>query len=291
MSEPNVYVFQPESVEERRRKRKRKMQKRRITVTVILLIGVIIGIMFTPLFHLKTVLINGNERVAYDEFIKKGSISTGKNIFTLNLNKIGDGISKIPYIDSVEVKRKLPNKLLINVTECIPVAYIKTKKGCAVIDKNGKILETATEKGDYRIPEITGMVSETYKPLENISVKEEEKFKKTLEILRDLYNNNFIDIIVSISVSDKEITMKKSDAFIIKMGSYEQFNAKIVMVKEILAGLPADAVGTLDATKVDRVYYDRTNPLAPEEETPPPETSNEPAVAPPPKATTEQLYN
>jgi len=291
MTEDNVLILPDRSAEIRRQKRRRKIRRRKITVTIILIIGVMIGIMFTPLFDLQHIVLNGNSRVTVDEVIKKGGIATGDNIFALNLKKIGDGVSKIPYIDTIEVKRGLPDKLIVNITECVPIAVMKTKKGYAVIDKNGKILEALTDKGTYMVPEIMGFVSETVKPLEKISVKEEEIFKKTLEILRDLYNNNFIDVISSISVSEKNIVMKKSDTFVIEMGGFEQFNAKIVMVKEILAGLPSDAVGTLDASNADRVYYDKTNPVEPQEENLENAQPSEEAESPKQPATTEQLYN
>jgi len=291
MTEDNVLILPDRSAEIRRQKRRRKIRRRKITVTIILIIGVMIGIMFTPLFDLQHIVLNGNSRVTVDEVIKKGGIATGDNIFALNLKKIGEGVSKIPYIDAIEVKRGLPDKLIVNITECVPIAVMKTKKGYAVIDKNGKILEALTDKGTYMVPEIMGFVSETVKPLEKISVKEEEIFKKTLEILRDLYNNNFIDVISSISVSEKNIVMKKSDTFVIEMGGFEQFNAKIVMVKEILAGLPSDAVGTLDASNADRVYYDKTNPVEPQEENLENAQPSEEAESPKQPATTEQLYN
>ncbi len=260
MTEYNVHKMPESSYEERRQRKRKKRLRRRITVISILIAGVAIGILFTPLFNLNEVVLGGNERITYNEIIKKGNIVTGKNLFTISLKKTGESISKIPYVNSIEVRRKLPDKLVINITESIPMAYVKIKDSYGVIDKNGKALEKINDTNIYNIPELLEISAEKFTPSEKISVKEEEKFKKTLEILRDLYNNNFIDKIKSVSVSENMIILKVSDKLIIEMGSYEQFNSKIVMVKEIVATLNENDFGTIDASDADRVYFDRTMP-------------------------------
>ncbi len=260
MTEYNVHKMPQSSYEERRQKKRKKRARRRITVISILIAGAAIGILFTPLFNLNEVVIGGNERLTYEEIVKKGGIINGKNLFTISLKKTGESISKIPYVNSIEVRRKLPDKLVINITESIPMAYIKIKDAYGVIDKNGKALEKVSAANIYNIPELLDITSKKFTLSEKISANDEEKFKKTLEILRDLYNNNFIDKIKSVSVSEDMIILKVSDKLIIEMGRYEQFNSKIVMVKEIVATLNENDFGTIDASNADRVYFDRTMP-------------------------------
>ena len=170
---------------------------------------------------------------------------------------------------------------MVNLTESIPMAYVKVKNTYGVIDKNGKALEKLSDKLSYNIPELTEITVSKFTPSEKISVKEEEKFKKTLEILRDLYNNNFIDKVESVSVSDDMIKLSISDKLTVELGSFDQLNAKIVMVKEIVATLDENDFGIIDASNADRVYYDRVMPdgSIPEEE----QTSNteNPSLNPP----------
>lgn len=260
MSEINVHRLPEREIEKRRQKKRKRRLRRRIILIFLLAVGVMIGILFTPLFTLDKVVLNGNEKITYEQILETGNITTGKNLFTLNLNEIGDELSKIPYVNSINITRKLPDKLVITLTECIPLGYVPMASGYAVIDKDGKVLELSNDTGLYKIPVISDYLSDSAIPSEKISVEEQEKFKKTLEILRDLYNNNFIENIYSMSMSGNEIVFKISDRLIIEMGEYEQFNAKIVMVKEILSKLPENDYGTLRVVSSERVYHDHVMP-------------------------------
>ena len=108
---------------------------------------------------------------------------------------------------------------------------------------------------------------------EKIIANNGEIFQKTLEIIRDLYNNSFIGEVLSVETVDEKIILKLSDELIADMGGYERFNAKIVMVKEIALSLPENSVGKIDAQNPDKVYYDKT-PLHEE-----PEEAEEEAAA------------
>ena len=259
MPERNVYSMPSRSSELRKQKRRRRRIRNRIILLTLLTIGVVIGILFTPLFNLNYVVLEGNEKIIYEDIILNGEIILGKNIFTLNLNKIGDKLSKIPYVNSLSITRKLPDKLVVSITECIPFGYVNSPEGYAVVDKDGKVLEITGDLNLYKIPLLSEYSSDSAIPSEIISVNE-ENFEKTLEILRDLYNNNFIENIYSVSMSGSEIILKVSDRLIIEMGEYEQFNAKIVMVKEILSRLPENDYGTLRLVGSERVYHDHTMP-------------------------------
>ncbi len=268
MVEKNVRSMPLSSLEQRRQKKRKKRIKRRIIIISILIVFAGIGMLFTPIFNLKEIEITGNLKLKNEEIIKTGNIITEKNIFSVNLKKTGTAISNIPFVNTVEIKRKLPGTLVINITESVPVAYAAYKNMYVVIDKNGKVLERTNDKSGYFVPQVMGINVLKADPSFKISVKDEENFKKTLEILRDLYNNNFIDKISSISMSENGINLKINDNLTIEMGSYEQFNAKVVMVKEIVSSLPKDAVGVIDARNANRVYYDSALPeeIKPKEE-------------------------
>lgn len=260
MSEINVRRMPGRDYEKRRQKKRKRRMRRRIILIFLLAVGTMIGILFTPLFTLDKIILNGNEKITYEQIVETGTISIGKNLFTLNLNEIGDKLSEIPYVNSISITRKLPDKLVINLTECIPLGYVPASSGYAVIDKDGKVLEVLNDANLYKIPVLSDYLSDSAIPSEKISVEEQEKFKKTLEILRDLYNNNFIENIYSMSMSANEVVFKISDRLIVEMGEYEQFNAKIVMVKEILSKLPENDYGTLRVVNSERVYHDHVMP-------------------------------
>lgn len=254
-------------IEQRRLKRKKKRKRRKAILLFILILGAGIGFLFTPVFNLSGIIVTGNEKLTREEIIKAGGTVFGKNIFTVNLKDMGEKISKIPYVDSLTVKRRLPDRITVEIRESVPMAFVPSTEGFAVIDKNGKVLESWYDEFLYPLPVLTDFRTEKIVLSEKILTENEENFQKTLEILLDLYNNSFMDKIKSVSVADGEIILTLSDRLTAKMGSYERFNAKVVMVKEIVANLPENqAYGVLDASDPDRVYHDKTMPEGFEEE-------------------------
>ena len=281
----SIFKRYPEGMsptEIRKLKRKRRIRRRKRIVTAVLLFGAAIGILFTPLFDLSEVVIEGNEKITAEEIIKKGELEVGKNLFTFNLNKIGGRLEKIPYVNSLLIKRKLPDKIVIKITESAPVAYIPAKNGYVVIDKTGKALEATDDNTLYEIPVAKDISADKFTLSEKIITDNKENFQKTLEILRDLYNNNFIREILSVETVDGKIILKITDELVVDMGEYERFNAKIVMVKEVVASLPENAVGRIDASNPDKVYYNKTPPAIPEEEAVEEQTGEENAPQEPP---------
>ena len=130
----------------RREKRKRKKTRKKILVGIMLVLMICIGLLFTPLFNLKELEIEGNKKVKTEEIIKTSGFILSENIFKFKLNTAGEAIAKIPYINSVIIQRILPGKIEISVTECIPVAYIQCSGEMVTVDKDGKVLEKKTEE-------------------------------------------------------------------------------------------------------------------------------------------------
>ena len=146
-------------IEQRRLKRKKRRRRRNRILLLILMLGIGIGILFTPLFNLSGVVVAGNERLTPEEIIKTGGFIYGKNIFTVNLKEVGEKISKIPYVETLYIKRRLPDKITVELTECVPMAYVPAAGGYVVIDKTGKALETSENNSLYLVtassPKIT----------------------------------------------------------------------------------------------------------------------------------------
>ena len=213
-----------------------------------------IGMLFTPVFHVAEIQLEGPERILPEEILAAAGFAVGENIFSFSLKEAGEALSKIPYVNSVRIERQLPSRLAIKITESIPMAYVPCMDFHLVIDKGGKALEPQTGDLLYSIPVLLDFPITEFDPGEKILIQEEEKFQKTLEILRDLYNNNFIEEIQSITTKEENIILTLSEQLQIHMGDTEQFNSKIVMVQEVLKRLPENTSGIIDAKNPNKVY-------------------------------------
>jgi len=92
-------------------------------------------------------------RIDAKDFMK---IYRGRNIFDIDIRSLASQIeSSRPVIETVVVRRMLPNRLEIDITERIPVAAIENRGEFAYVDKKGMTIAMAP-KND-KLPVISGI--------------------------------------------------------------------------------------------------------------------------------------
>lgn len=240
--------------EARRKRQRRKRTSRKIAVTLLLLIGVCIGICFTPVFSVKEIRVSGTNQVPAEQISASSGVSVGQNIFTFNIHEVAERLKQIPYVDEVTVHRNYPNVLSVEVREAVPVAYVSIGGGFAVIDKTARVLEGTEDRAKYKIPLISQEEIGNYTLGEKLTVAKEGSFPVLLEAAVAVSNNQFSDRITDIYSEEKEVYMKISDTLKIKLGSGEKLSAKMNMLKAVLENLPKGSKGTLDMTNGEKVY-------------------------------------
>ncbi len=104
--------------------------------------------------QIKDIIISGNQRVSSSDIenLISGDINNkilgivdSKSIFLINSDKLNKEIlNNFPLIESVKVDKKLPQTLILNITERKPVGvYCQDDNQCFSIDENGIIFEPA----------------------------------------------------------------------------------------------------------------------------------------------------
>ena len=120
------------------------------------------------------------------EIVKQSGISVGDNIFTFGEKRTTLNIkSKLPFIESIKYERKLPDKLVIKVTDA--KAYYCYKQGDSYynVSKNGWVLEKASEKPNTAFEIILGGVkAEVGKPIEFSDPNQTEILNNLISLLK-----------------------------------------------------------------------------------------------------------
>ncbi len=107
----------------RRQARKKEHNRKRTAFGIavmlcVLLIGGIVVSAFTFLFPVKQIEVTGNSRYTTQAIITASGIQTGDSLFRVSPIAVSANIRKAcPYITGVKLQRKLPNRVLITVTE------------------------------------------------------------------------------------------------------------------------------------------------------------------------------
>jgi len=136
-------------------------------VTKILIFYLVIGFLGWNFFNfifssnfcnIEEVVIKGNDYLSEDEIFSKSQIKLGENIFKLDLKKSIDSLEQEPRIKEVEIKRVIPNKIIISLKERKAAAIVHIGEEYFTSSKEGIILSKIdrSEEG-FGLPLVLGL--------------------------------------------------------------------------------------------------------------------------------------
>jgi cell division protein FtsQ len=108
-------------------------------------------------FRLEGVDVIGVERADRDEIGRAIGFGAGSPLLETDLVAIRERVESIDWVKEAEVKRDLPNKLVIRITEHTPVAVTTTDEGRRFVDPDGELAEIDTDIGE--LPTFVGMTT------------------------------------------------------------------------------------------------------------------------------------
>jgi cell division protein FtsQ len=114
----------------------------------------------SPKFDLAIKEIRGLRNVPESQILMKirSLEDQNKNLISLDLDEIRRSLELIPWIRTAVVRRVLPDKLIIEVTERVPVAFARVDHATFLVDDEGVLLESDSESPhEFDFPVITGL--------------------------------------------------------------------------------------------------------------------------------------
>lgn len=188
--------------------------------------GIIYFLIFSSVFQIEKIQVFGTKKTSSEEIIKIVSAAQ-KNIFLANLNEITKNIlEKYPQIAKIDLKRKLPNGLMIQVEERTAVAIfcqsITEEENCYFIDREGVMLEKVSQMS-LEMPKIIGE-----------SIIEKGEIEQILKINFRLKNDLEIPIEGFFSASKEKLTIKTLEGWEIYFNPKENFDWQLTELSIIL---------------------------------------------------------
>ncbi|MDL1958478.1 MAG: FtsQ-type POTRA domain-containing protein [Deltaproteobacteria bacterium] len=110
----------------------------------------------SELFRVSQVLMKGCNHLTEEEVLQLSDVTAQDNLLSLDLKSIATSIEAHPWVHTVEVKRKLPDHLMITIKEHTPVALLNSDK-MYLLDEQGKIIDELSTKEPISLPIITGI--------------------------------------------------------------------------------------------------------------------------------------
>lgn len=191
----------------------------------VVLGGLVYLFIFSSVFQVKNIAVLGTEKTSEEE-IRIIVSNNAKNIFLADLEEIDRMLlEKYRQIGSIDIKRDLPDALLVQIEERKPVAVISKYEGYFFIDKEAVIFE--------EIPE---------KPLEMLIIKSEkdliqkEQLDQVLKINSVLRNDLKIPIEEILIKSEKRIDVETMEGWNIYFNPKRDLNWQLeefgILLKE-----------------------------------------------------------
>lgn len=135
---------------ETKRRKKRNGLRRLLIWTAVVIFVIALGavLSLTVFFHINSIVVNSNKLYTKDEILSQCTIDVGENLFMSDTRSAAQRLEQnLPYIYKAEIKRKLPDKIEINITEAKVAYSIRNKdKTYIYLDDNFKVLELGAEK-------------------------------------------------------------------------------------------------------------------------------------------------
>lgn len=246
--------------QQQQKQQRLKVQRMRAFVVLVLcIIAVIVTMFMTPVFNIKQIAVSGNKVVTLEEINEKVGDLIGKNLFKTGKTDISRRLTPIPYVDSVNVSKKLiPPTVRIVVTECSPSAYIGIDGKTFVIDSNLKVLGDRSVFDKGNIPNIIGLETSGGDIGESLGCNDPQKFEILQICLRTMEITGMLDKIRDIDISETtNIRFRYDDRLEILCGTQLDLERKIRLLKETVSNsnLAPNANGTIDLSVTGKAVY------------------------------------
>ncbi|HUP47871.1 MAG TPA: FtsQ-type POTRA domain-containing protein [Thermoanaerobaculia bacterium] len=128
-------------------------------------------------FAVKAVEVAGIVHSPRPEVERVTSRYAGTNLFQIDIAQVQRDLGAIPWIDRIDIEKKLPDTLRIRVTERTPVALTLSESGLHYVDEHGVAFAALSpEVGNPDLPLVTGAAG--------------ADLLRCVELLRDLARND-----------------------------------------------------------------------------------------------------
>jgi len=245
-----------------------------LKVLCVLTLLVALAVGATVFFRVEQVVVSGNSRYTQEDVVEATGIQMGDNLYHMNKFQINQEVRRaLPYVNELNIVRKLPNTILITVTEWDAVAQIlpteetvtetdektgetlpvETAGEAWLISVGGKLLEKAPE--DSAAIEVSGLTALIPRAGTALAVSREaqSKLDGLLALLAALDSGSLMDRVTWIRVENTHIVMDHSGRFQVKMPLNGDFGYHLSVVETVIPQIDdkhgPQSTGSMDLTQ------------------------------------------
>lgn len=238
---------------------KRKIRNRRIFILSVFIIVMLLCVcLFTPLFAISEISVTGNTLLSAEDIIADSGIEQGENVFRISKRKAKRGLAPSPYIEGVEIKRKFPARIVIEIDEAKQDIIMDTPQEFIITTIDGRVLEKTEDVTELSAPIVYGVSVKEAEPAKQIKAADETLLDMQLQRIKCFYSTDFWPEIDEFYVSDiSNFMLIMKSGMKVTFGSVhneEELQRKIKMMTQILPQIKQTKKSYLDLT-TDKGYF------------------------------------
>lgn len=221
------------------------MLSKQFFITTVAVMGVLalvcVGCVFFRFIGIGSFEIEGDTDYKLSELVSASGLRTGDRFYEVNEKEAEELLLKsCPYLKSVNVKKKFPNKVCFEVEERVLGWYIEIGEDYYALDYDMLVLletyneEPLIERGLTKLvlPELESAMCD-YLP--EFGRGDEHLISETLRIVDSFRTHEIKSRLTYLDLSNRfEITLTIDDAFVVKIGDMSNMDTKLKTVVEVI---------------------------------------------------------
>ena len=219
---------------ERKKKKIKKIIK--LITLLLLVVGGVIFALVSPIFDIKEIKVLNNEQIDTETIVSLSQLQIGQNLFRFNKSKIIKEIKTNPYVESVNIKRKIPNSVEITIEERNKNYNVEFLNGYAYINNQGYILEISEQKLD--MPVILGVSTDAEQIVagNRLNTKDLEKLETVIQIMNICKSYELDKKVSSIDITNENnyVIYMEEEKKTIYLGDNTNLSNKMLYVPAII---------------------------------------------------------
>lgn len=204
-----------------------------VGLLILFLFLIVILVLNSSIFSIRTIEIEGNQRMSKEEIMADFGLEEGVNLFRYFLNHIGRKFSPDPRLDSVDVYINWPDGVRIVVEESVTIGYIYFQGTYLCLNQSGYVVDS-TYSLQQELPVIKGLTVGSFTLGETPSTTDDEKYKEIVTIGATLQKYGLGETVLEIDVRDMQNIILYTKNLTIYCGSKEDIDMKIAVIHSVL---------------------------------------------------------
>jgi cell division protein FtsQ len=154
-----------------------------------------------PRYELHTIDVEPRDRFSPRLIRQAAGLEPGMNLWALNLHQIAHDLEGIPNVASARVERHFPDRLMITMTERVPVVKIEglnidlNAKDTFYLDRDCYVIKPRADEPPTPLPQVVGLTDAEVEPGTKL---ERSILTRALQIL-DGINNSHLRTVIDVT--------------------------------------------------------------------------------------------